>query len=69
MIGIERPTAMGADQVFVDHGADLRVVNQGQFVDLVGGTETIKEVQEGHARSQGGRLGNQRHVMGFLHGG
>ena len=67
MVGIERAAAMGADQIVVDHRADVGFIDQRQRVDLVRGTEAVEEMHERNARFQRGRLGDQCHVVRFLH--
>ena len=53
-------------QIVVDHGAHVVKGQLLDFLDLVGGAETIEKVQEGNARPQRCRLGDQRHVHTFL---
>ena len=55
------------DQILVDDGAHIIV---GQFFDLhnlVGGTETVKEMDKRNAGRQGGLGRDQSKVLGFLY--
>jgi hypothetical protein len=68
VIRIESALAVGDHQVVADHRADLRVGEQGDLVHLVRGAEAVEEVDEGDARLQRARLGDQGEVVGLLHG-
>ncbi len=69
MFRVQRPGPMRSHQIVVDHRADLLVGQQLDRVQLVRGAEAVEEMQHGHARFQRHRLGDQRHVMRFLHAG
>ena len=58
---------MRQNQIVVDHGADIGLVDHLERVDLVRGAEAVEEVHERHARLKRRRLGDERHVMGLLH--
>ena len=60
---------MGADEVVIDHGADGGVIDEVERVDFVGGAEAVEEMQHGDAGAQGGGVGDEGEVMGFLHRG
>ena len=55
----ERPVAMRPHQGRVDHRPDGVVGEERQAVDLVRGAEPVHEVDEGHARPERRRLGDQ----------
>ena len=57
------------DQFLVDQFADGVGRDVRDFVDLVRGAETVEEMQEGHARAQGGHLCDQGEVQRLLHAG
>ena len=59
---------MGGDQILVDHGAESSGGELFDLGDFVGGAEAVEEVEEGHARFEGGGLGDERHVHDFLDG-
>ena len=68
MIGVQ---AAGAELFHLVPGnqlGDLVVLGRVDLLDLVAGTEAVKEVEEGHGALQGSQMGHQRHVAGFLHG-
>ena len=69
VFGAERAGAMGADEIVVDQLPDLRVADEEQRVDLVRGAEAVEEMDERHARFERRHLGDQSHVVRFLHGG
>ena len=48
--GIECPPAMGPHQIVSNHRADVAIRQQGQGIQFVRGTKSVKEVQEGYAR-------------------
>ena len=51
MLGRERALPMLEDAIHVDHGAEVVVVEQLDFVDLVRRAEAVEEMQERNARS------------------
>ena len=66
-IRIQRSGAMRQHQIVVDHRPDFAIGQQSELVDLMRGAEAVEEMDEGHPRLQRGRLGDQRHVVRFLH--
>ena len=50
-----------------EHGAEVVVRQQFDFLDFVRGAETVKEVHERNARTQRRSLRNRGHVVRFLH--
>ena len=65
-VGGQGPVAVFLDEFFIDHRAQVVIGELLDLVDFVRGAEAIEEVQEGHARFEGGGRGNQRHIVGFL---
>ncbi len=66
LFGIERARPVVGDQLVADHGADDLVGDHFHLADLVGGAEAVEEMQEGHARLEGGGLGDQGRIHDFL---
>ncbi len=60
--------AVGKDQLVINHGTHVGGLQHFNFVFFVGRTETVEVVHEGYPGCQGGCMGNQRHVLGFLDG-
>ncbi len=60
---------VGDDELLGDHGANVVVRNEGDLVDFVRSAEAIEEVHEGDAGEQRGACGDEREVVGLLHGG
>ena len=67
MFGAERPLPMRADEIIINHRPDIGVIDQRQRVDLMRGSEPVKEMHERYARLERRSLCDKRHVMGFLH--
>ncbi len=63
----QRPIAMVAHQILVDHRPHGVVGEQDEAVDLVRGAESVHEVDEGHARLERRRLRHQGEVVRLLH--
>ena len=66
VVRVEPPLPMGDDEVIVDHRPHLGVGQQGDLAYLVGSAKAIEEMNERYPGLQGCRLGDQRHVVGFL---
>ena len=66
-VGVERAGADVENLVVVDHLAHDFVGNHVVGVDLVGGSETVEEMEERHAAVEGGGVGDERHVVRLLH--
>ncbi len=60
---------MGEDLIVVDHGAQIVLAQLMDLIDFMRGTEAVEEVDEGDARLQGGRMGDQRQILRLLHRG
>ena len=58
--------AEGSDCVHVDHFLQVVVVPNGDLLDLMGGTETVEEVDEGDTALDGGQVGNGAQVHDLL---
>ena len=56
------------DQSVINQPTQIAIIQQRDLIHFMGSTEAIKEMQERNTRFQGGRLGNQRKISGFLHG-
>jgi hypothetical protein len=69
MIRVQGPLPVGPHQVVVDQGADRLDGQAFDLIDLVGGAETVKKVDEGHPSRQGRRLGDEGEVHDLLHRG
>ena len=65
-LGVEGMAAEGVDGVHVHHFLQILIVPSGDLLDLVGGAEAIKEVDEGNAALQGGQMGHGSQVHDFL---
>ena len=50
----------------VDQLGHVGVIDELDFLDFVGGSKTVEEVQERDARLDGGQVRHQGHVHGFL---
>ncbi len=64
----QRPPAMSLHRIAIDHGGNNRILNAVYFRHFVGRAKAIKEMQYRDATVERGSLGDQRHVVGFLHG-
>ena len=65
--GTQPALAVGADEIVVDHGADLLVRQHHDRVELVRGAEPVHEMDERHPRLQSRRLRHQREIVRLLH--
>ena len=59
--------AEGLHGVHVHHLGQILVVPDGDLLDLVGGAEAVKEVDEGDAALDGGQVGHRSQVHDLLH--
>ena len=66
-IRIQSTSAMRQHQIVADHGADVVIGEHGELVDFMRSAEAIEEMDERQPRFQGRGMGDQRHVVGFLH--
>ncbi len=67
-----RVQGLAAELVYgipVQNLAQLLIRNQLDFLNLVGSTETIKEVQEWHLALDGNQMSNSSQIHNFLYGG
>ena len=55
------------NSIHVAHFLQILIVPDGDLLDLVGGTETVKEVDEGNLAGQSGQVSNGAQVHDFLH--
>ena len=54
MLGVQRAGAELLNGLHVAHLGEVLVIPNGYLLDLVGGAETVEEVQEGDAALDGG---------------
>jgi len=66
MVGTQATLTMRPDIIVIDHGPDLRIGQQLDFVDFVRSAKTVEKMQERHPCRQRRRLCDQGHVVGFL---
>jgi len=66
MIRRQRPGAVGRYQLMVQHRAHLVEVQGFNLLNLMGGAEPVKEVNEGNAGSQGRGLGDECEIHHLL---
>ena len=69
MLGVQSAGTESLNGVHVDHLGQVGVIPNSDLLDLVGGTETIEEVDEGDTAFDGGQVGNSAQVHNFLHVG
>ncbi len=67
MLGIEGTAAVRIHQCVIDHRTHDVAVDLFNLVDLVGGAETVEDVQHRYTSLEGGSLGDERHVHHLLH--
>ncbi len=65
-VGVHSPTSELDYLVVVDERGHVLGREQGDLRQLVGGSKAVEEVEEGHARLQGGSVGDQGEVLGLL---
>ena len=69
MLGVHGPGAEGFDRLKVAQLGHVVVIDDLHLLHLVGGTEAVEEMDEGHAALDGGQVGDQGQVHDLLHGG
>ena len=67
MLGVQGALAERLHRVHIHHILQIVVIPDGDLLDLVGGTETVKEVDEGDAALDGGQMGHGGQVHDLLH--
>ena len=67
MVGIQRRFTETADGTPVQNLAELAVGNCTDLLDLVGGAETVKEMDEGNAALDGSQMGHAGQIHDLLH--
>ncbi len=67
MLGIQRMVPERPHRVHIDHVGEIGIVPRSDFLDLVGRTETVEEVEEGGPSLDGGEMGNCGKVHDLLH--
>jgi hypothetical protein len=53
----------------VDQFAHVLIIDEFDFLDLMGGAEPVEKMKKGYTGFDGGQMGNQSKVHGFLYGG
>src|SRR6185369_696039 len=66
LVRVEAAGLVFGNQFVVDHGAHFVKREFDNFLDLVGGSESVEIVQEGNSAAQGRGLGDQREVHDLL---
>ena len=66
MLGVERGSAELLQCLTVEHGRQFSLVNQLNLLNLMRGTETVEEVQEGNASLQGNDVSHTGQVHHLL---
>jgi len=69
MLRIQRVFAETIHRIPIHHVFQIVVIPHFDLLDLVRGTETIKEVDEGHAAFQRGQVRHSAEIHDFLHAG
>ena len=69
MLAVQGPGLEAADGVPVHQAAHVVVVQHLDLLDLMGGSEALKEVLEGDAALDGGEMGYGAQVHALLHAG
>ena len=64
--GVGAPGPEGRHGLAVDQFGHVGVVDHFDFLDFMGGAEPVEKVQEGNTGLDGGKMGDERHVHGFL---
>ena len=68
MLRVEGTSAISVDSVPVEHVSEVFVVPYFDLGDLVGGTETVEEVEERYTALDGGEMGYRTKVHDLLNG-
>ena len=68
MLRIHCTFAERLDGIHIRQLGHVFIIDDLYLLDLVRGTESIKEVQERHTSFNGGQMGNQRQIHNFLNG-
>ena len=66
-VRIQGAGAMGQHQIVANHRPQFVIGQQGELVNLVRGAKAVEEVDERYPCFQRGGLGDQGHVVRFLH--
>ena len=67
VFGAERVAAETLQRLPVQHFAELLIVPDRDFLELVGGAEPVKEVEERDPTLDGGQVGDRAPIHHFLH--
>ena len=66
MLGVQGVAAELSHSVHIAHVLQVLVVPNGDLLDLVAGTEAVKEVDERHLAGKGSQMGHRRQVHDLL---
>ena len=69
MLGVQGPLTELLHRVVVQELTHVLIVDDLDLLDLVGGAEAVEEVDEGHGRLDGGKVGDEGQVHDLLDGG
>ncbi len=67
MLRVQAALTEGIDRIHVDHLGQIVIIPDGDLLDLVRGTEAVKEVQERNAALDGGQMRHRGQIHNFLH--
>ena len=66
MVGVQGAGAECGHSIHIHHVSQIGIVPNGQLLNLVRGTETVKEVQEGNAAFDGSQMSHRSQIHDFL---
>ena len=66
MVGVQGAGTESGHSVHVNHVSQVSIIPNGQLLDLVRGTETVEEVQEGNAAFDGSQMSHRSQIHDFL---
>ena len=66
MIRIERMRTERGKGVLVDHGGEILVVPNLDFLNFMRGAEAVEEIEERHSALDGGKMGDRAEIHDFL---
>ena len=67
VLGVEGVLAERLDSVHVAHVGEILIIPHSDLLDLVGGAETVEEVDEGHLAGKSGQMRNGGEIHDLLH--
>ena len=69
MLRVQRPVAELQQFIVVQHFLQIRIVQHVNFLNFVGGAESVEEVLHRQMTLDGGEMGNCTQIHAFLHAG